>query len=129
MHFQSLIRISFPIQKSRAPKNTTYRIFHFQTLERNTKTPMHLLRNLNALVTSARRSRAAGGRHRRMVARDNPNRVSRLNKNPFVLGTSFDPSDVFAHPGRRADVGSWGRPAFYNCFLGRRLCTLPMVDP
>lgn len=37
-----------------------------------------------------------------MAAGDNPNRVSRLNKNPFVLRTSFDPSDVFAHPPRGA---------------------------
>ena len=33
-----------------------------------------------------------------MAGADNPNRVSRLNKDPFVLGTSFDPPDVFAHP-------------------------------
>lgn len=35
-----------------------------------------------------------------MAAGDNPNRVSRLNKNPFVPRTSFDPSDVFAHSPR-----------------------------
>lgn len=31
-----------------------------------------------------------------MASGDNPNRVSRLNKDPFVPGTSFDPRDVFA---------------------------------
>lgn len=37
-----------------------------------------------------------------MACGDNPNRVSRLNKDPFVFRTSFDPSDVFAHSPRYA---------------------------
>lgn len=44
------------------------------------------------------RRRPKSGKEAGMAGADNPNRVSRLNKDPFVLGTSFDPSDVFAHP-------------------------------
>lgn len=66
-----------------------------------------------------------------LAGADNPNRVSRLNKDPFVFGTSFDPPDVFAHPPRYARslkrAGRYVPSTFYNCFLGRGLCTLPIL--
>lgn len=63
----------------------------------------------------------------RMAARDNPNRVSRLNKNPFVLKhllilLMYLPNHLHTRFTDRRRECCRGVPStFYNCFLGRGL--------